>query len=185
MTHLSNDALPLASVARLADPASNVAIATTRLEASTRVHHQGIALTLSHTVLLGHRFAVKVIAQGDALTSWGLPFGRASRAIAPGEYVCNASTLEALRGREIEADLPEHANFVDDMQRYVLEPTTFQPAAQVAPVSTLATFAGYPRYDSEGNLTGVGTRNTVILLGTSSRTATFVRHLETRLRDGS
>ncbi len=185
MTHLSNlsnGALPLTAVARLADPASNVAIATTRLEAGSRVHHQAKTLTLSHTVLLGHRFAVQGIAKGDALTSWGLPFGKASRDIAPGEYVCNVSTLEALRGREIEADLPERANFVDDMQRYVLEPTTFQAAAQVAQVDVPATFAGYPRYDNEGNLTGVGTRNMVILLGTSSRTATFVRHLETRLQ---
>lgn len=183
MTHLSHDALPLTAVARLADPASNVAIATVRLEAGSRVHHQGSTLTLSHTVLLGHRFAVQALAKGDALTSWGLPFGRASRAIASGEYVCNASTLEALRGREIDADLPERANFVDDMQRYVLEPTTFRPATQVAPASTLATFAGYPRYNHDGNLTGVGTRNVVILLGTSARTATFVRHLETRLQE--
>jgi len=186
MTHLSNlanDALLLTAVARLADPASNVAIATTRLEAGTRVRHQGVTLTLSHTVLLGHRFAVQAIAKGEALTSWGLPFGRASRDIAAGEYVCNISTLEALRGREIKADLPAAANFVDDMQRYVLEPTTFRSAAQVAPVDTTATFAGYPRYDHEGNLTGVGTRNTVMLLGTSSRTATFVRHLETRLQE--
>ena len=183
MTHLSNDALPLTAVARLADPASNVAIATMRLEAGTRVHHQGMTLVLSNTVLLGHRFAVQVIAKDEALTSWGLPFGRASRNIAAGEYVCNASTLKALRGRELEADLPEEANFVDDMQRYVLEATTFRPVAQVAPVDTTATFAGYPRYDRQGNLTGVGTRNMVILLGTSSRTATFVRHLETRLQE--
>lgn len=175
--------MPLTSVARLADAASNVAIATMRLEAGTQLHHQGRTFTLSHTVLLGHRFAAQAISKGDALTSWGLPFGQASRDIASGEYVCNASTLEALRGRAIQANLPERANFVDDMQKYVLEPTTFQPASQVAQVDTPATFAGYPRYNQNGNLTGVGTRNVVILLGTSSRTATFVRHLESRLQE--
>jgi altronate dehydratase len=183
MTHYSNKVLPLTAVARLADTVSNVAIATTRLEAGTHVQHQDTTFVLSHTVLLGHRFAVRAIAKGDALTSWGLPFGNASRAIAAGEYVCNASTLEALQGREVEADLPEHANFADDMQRYVLEPTSFRPAAQVPRVDTPATFAGYPRYDQQGTLTGVGTRNVVVLLGTSSRTATFVRQLASRLQE--
>ena len=46
--------------------------------------------TLSHTILEGHRFAVRPIPEGAPLLSWGKTFGRALRDIMPGEYVCNA-----------------------------------------------------------------------------------------------
>ena len=86
-------------VGRLPAPGDNVAIATRRLEAGTRVAYEGSEFTVPHTVLEGHRFAVAPIAEGQDLLSWGLRFGRAIRDIAPGDYACNQKILRVLRER--------------------------------------------------------------------------------------
>ncbi|MDP9486701.1 MAG: hypothetical protein M3Q49_13115, partial [Actinomycetota bacterium] len=64
-------------IGRLPAPGDNVAIATRRLEAGTRVSYEGSEFEIPHTVLEGHRFAVERIGEGEDLLSWGLPFGRA------------------------------------------------------------------------------------------------------------
>ena len=86
-------------VGRLPAPGDNVAMATRRLQAGTRVSYGGSEFTLRHTVLEGHRFAVEPIAEGEDLLSWGLRFGCAIRDIAPGDYACNEKILRVLRER--------------------------------------------------------------------------------------
>jgi altronate dehydratase len=168
---------PLHEVARLAALGDNVAIATRRLESGTRLHDRGVSFGLSHTVLLGHRFAVRPIAAGEALRSWGLPFGIATTDISAGDYVCNDSTLITLRLRSLDAKLPAQANFRDAIVPYTLKRQTFRAARQVAPAARPQSFMGYAR-----GRRGVGTRNTIVVLGTSSRVGGFVRALETRLK---
>ncbi|RIK53447.1 MAG: hypothetical protein DCC57_08250, partial [Chloroflexi bacterium] len=73
----------LHDIARLPLPGDNVAIVTQRVEAGTLIYDQAQRYTLSHTLLEGHRFAVRPIAAGEALLSWELPFGYATRPIAP------------------------------------------------------------------------------------------------------
>ena len=85
-------------VGRLPAPGDNVAMATRRLEAGTRVSYEGSEITVGHTVLEGHRFAVEPIAKGGSAL-WGLRFGRAMRDIAPGDYACNEKILRVLRER--------------------------------------------------------------------------------------
>ena len=119
-------------VARLPAPGDNVAIASRRLEAGTEVVSGSERFRLDHTLLVGHRFARQPINTGAALLSWGLPFGYASRDIAPGTYVCNARILEALRGRNVDFDLPTEANFTDKITPYLLDEARFQPGEQVA-----------------------------------------------------
>ena len=46
-------------VGRLPAPGDNVAMATRRLEAGTRVSYGGSEFEIPHTVLEGHRFAVE------------------------------------------------------------------------------------------------------------------------------
>src|SRR5688500_10494151 len=89
-------------VSRLPAPGDNVAIAVRRLEAGTVLKFSHGLRALTHTVLEGHRFAVKNIAAGDALLSWGLSFGQALCNVAPGDYVCNQSMLDALSVRRVE-----------------------------------------------------------------------------------
>lgn len=165
-------------VARLPAPGDNVAIASRRLEAGSEIISGGERFRLDHTLLEGHRFARQPVDSGAALLSWGLPFGYASRDIAPGTYVCNTRILEALRGRNVDFDLPTEANFTDKITPYLLDEARFQPGEQVARYDEPGTFPGYAR----GGARGVGTRNYIVILGTSSRTAGYARALEERMR---
>ncbi len=165
------------AIARLPAPGDNTAIATRRLEAGDEIEFAGRVYTLAATILEGHRFAVAPIAVDEPLLSWGLPFGRAVCAIAPGEYVCNARTLTSLRGRTLTAVLPDAPNFVDRAIDYHLDAATFQPAPPVAPLADERTFLGFRRSARRG----VGTRNFIILMGASSYSAAFVRALEAEL----
>ncbi len=168
----------LHAIARLPLPGDNVAITTQRLEAGTWIQDQDQRYALSHTLLEGHRFAVRPIQPGEALLSWGLPFGYATRAIDPGEYVCNAGMLDALSGRSIDFALPSSPNFEDHIEPYALDPSRFTPAEQVSRYAEDRTFLGYRRPNGRG----VGTRNFIVLLGTSSRTGSYVKQLEERVR---
>ena len=165
-------------VARLPSPGDNVAIASRRLAAGSEIVTGDARFRLDHTLLEGHRFARQPIDTGAALLSWGLPFGYASRDMRPGTYVCNARILEALRGRNVDFELPTEANFTDKITPYLLDEARFQPGQQVTRHDEPGTFLGYPRGDGRG----VGTRNYVVILGTSSRTAGYARALEDRLR---
>ncbi len=168
----------LAAIARLPMPGDNTAIATRRLEAGELVWLDATPTPLSHTVLEGHRFAVRPIAVGELLLSWRLPFGAATQSIAPGAYVCNAQTLKSLRNRSVAAELPDAPNFVDRAIDYAVDPATFQPAPPTPRVTPAPTFLGYSR----GPARGVGTRNFIVLIGASSATGSFVRALEERLQ---
>jgi altronate dehydratase len=168
----------LESIARLPMPGDNTAIAIQRLEAGELVRLSGKPTPLSHTVLEGHRFAIRRIEPGELLLSWGLPFGAASRTIEVGEYVCNERVLHSLHNRNIVADLPVSANFVDRPIDHAFDPSTFQPAPPVMLTDTHPTFSGYWRSARRG----VGTRNAIVLLGTSSATGSFVRALEAQLQ---
>src|SRR5689334_15846657 len=105
------NSIPFAKAGRLPAEGDNVAIASQLLEAGTTIDYHGQTLTLSHTILVGHRFAVEPIAQGKALLSWGQTFGLALKPILAGEYVCNANVLQELRRRSLQIDLPLEANF--------------------------------------------------------------------------
>jgi altronate dehydratase len=191
-------------VGRLPAPGDNVAMATRRLQAGTRVSRGGSELTVGHTILEGHRFAVEPIAEGEDLLSWGLRFGRAIRDIAPGDYACNEKILRVLRERfrvspergededpEGTSDqgggrvpggqdvaglkLPEEPNFSDaELEPYVIDEEHFRPGEQVPLHDEPRTFMGYRR----GAGRGVGTRNYIVVMGVTSRLTGFVRALE-------
>ena len=162
--------------ARLPAPGDNVAIATRRLEAGTVVADGENGFHLPHTILEGHRFVRTPIPDGARLTSWGLPFGVAVRALEPGEYVCNAKILTALAERGIDFALPAAANFTDTIETFELDETSFRPGRQVEPADSGATFDGFRRSGGRG----VGTRNFVVVLATTSRTNGFVRRVAER-----
>ncbi len=164
--------------ARLPTAGDNVAIATRRLEAGTALAHGDAVLVIDHTVLEGHRFALEPIAAGDHLLSWGLPFGTALRAIAPGEYVCNEKILRALAERDVDFDLPGSANFEDYMERCVLDESAFTPGVQVAQLDEPGTFPGFRRPGRRG----VGTRNFIVVLATTSRASAFASAVAERFR---
>jgi altronate dehydratase len=165
-------------VGRLPLPGDNVAVATRQLDAGTVISYQGQSLTLDYTVMEGHRFAVKAIAPGEPLLSWELPFGLALQYIQPGNYVINKDVLEALQVRSLEFALPATPNFADQVQPYVLDEANFQPAPTLPAYPETRTFLGYRRSQARG----VGTRNMIVLLGTTSRTGSFVKQLAARMQ---
>ncbi|MBP1153968.1 MULTISPECIES: UxaA family hydrolase [unclassified Paenibacillus] len=166
-------------VGRLPLPGDNVAVATRQLDAGTIIYYQGQTLTLDYTVMEGHRFAVKEIAAGDALLSWELPFGVALQSIQPGNYVINKGVLEALSMRSLGFALPATPNFADQVPPFVLDEANFQSAPALPAYPETRTFLGYRRSQARG----VGTRNTIVLLGTTSRTGSYVKQLAARLQD--
>lgn len=174
---MTPEAADLAALARLPREGDNVAIAIRTLAEGTTIWIGGKSCRLRETVLEGHRFAVAPIRAGADLLSWRLPFGRALRDIAVGEYVINTAMLEALRLRQLGHHLPTQPNFADLEVRFHLDEATFRPAPPMDRVAVPRTFLGYDR----GPGRGVGTRNYVVVLGTSSRTASMARQLADRL----
>ena len=161
------------TVARLPVPDDNVAIATQTLEGSTGIRYNGEQFQLSHTILEGHRFAIASISEEAPLLSWGLPFGFATRPIAPGDYVRNQKMIDSLSIRNLPFALPETANFSDKMAPYQLDETEFRSGKQVPRHANERPFLGYQR---PGNR-GVGTRNYIVVMGTTARTSGFARRL--------
>jgi altronate dehydratase len=121
------------------------------------------------------------IRKGDPLLSWGLPFGLAIRDIEPGEYVCNEKMLESLRERSVDLVLPNTHNFIDHRFVYKLDEADFRPGEHGKAVGPARTFQGFRRNERRG----AGTRNYVVVLGTSSRSAGFVRSVAGRFKDVS
>ena len=161
------------TVARLPSPDDNVAIATQTLEGDTHIRYNGQQFQLSHTILEGHRFAIQSISEAAPLLSWGLPFGFATRSIVPGDYVCNQKMIDSLSIRNLPFPLPETPNFSDKMAPYVLDEAEFRPGQQVPRYTNERCFLGYQRPGARG----VGTRNYIVVMGTTARTSGFARRL--------
>lgn len=160
-------------VARLPSPDDNVAIATQTLESGTLIRYNGEQFQLSHTILEGHRFAIASISEAAPLLSWGLPFGFATRSIAPGDYVCNQKMIDSLSIRNLPFALPATPNFNDKMAPYQLDEVEFRPGQQVPRHTNERCFLGYQRPGDRG----VGTRNYIVVMGTTARTSGFARRL--------
>jgi altronate dehydratase len=171
--------IPFEQAGRIPAAGDNVAIASRRVESGATIQGAGAAFTLLHTILEGHRFAIRTIPKGDALLSWGLPFGSALRDIAPGDYICNAKILEALRQRHVDFELPGAPNFADRLVRFQLEEAAFKPGQQVSRHDKQRHFEGFAR----GSRRGVGTRNFIVILGTTSLTASYACLLAERFKD--
>jgi altronate dehydratase len=175
----STQPLDFAQAGRIPAVGDNVAIAVRTLPVGTRLLIRQLVFVFAHTVLEGHRFAIFRIRKGEPLLSWGLPFGLAVRDIEPGEYVCNEKILRVLRERNVEFDLPSAPNFLDHRLPFTLDRANFRPGMQVDSACPKPTFAGFRRNQQRG----VGTRNYIVVLGTSSRTGPFARELCRRFQN--
>ena len=166
-------------VGRLPLDGDNVAIAIQDLAKGMLIDMRSETLSMSHSVLEGHRFAVRHVPAGEPLFSWGMEFGRATRDIEPGEYVCNSEVLHTLRSRRPDLDLPGAANFSDEITPFLFDTASFTPTPPLERTLVADHFKGYDR----GPDRGVGTRNYIVLLGVSSRVSGFIRRLEERCKE--
>jgi len=173
-----SDTVNFSEVGRLPLPGDNVAIATRDLPAGATVTRGDDQFKLSHTVLEGHRFACAPIPAGGDLLSWELPFGIALVDLRPGDYVINEKMLVELRIRNLDFELPAEPNFTDTGAEYVLDEAGFTPGEQVALLKHPGMFQGFDR----GPARGSGTRNCIVILGTTSLTGSFARELAMRFK---
>ena len=163
----------LKEIGRLPDPVDNCAIAIRDLPAGTRVQQGAAQYALSHHILEGHRFAVRAIGEGETLSSWGQRFGIATRDIAAGEYVINEGVQIELKRRELNFELPAEPNFDNHIAPFEFDEASFEPAPPLPRYDHARFFNGYARTGGRG----VGTRNMIVVLGTTSLVAGFVRTL--------
>lgn len=195
--------VPFSLVGRIPLPGDNVAVAVRRVPAGTEVHgtffrpasggasamgvtpdelvQEERTFTIAHTVLEGHRFAVVPVNAGDHLTSWNMPFGVATRPVAPGEYICNPSIIAALRVRRVDFELPDEGNFEDYNPPVPdVDEATYTPGVQVPmyPAADVLSFEGLPRAGGRG----VGTRNYVVVMAMSSRGGSLARSVEAKFK---
>jgi hypothetical protein len=168
-------------VAVLPESGDNCAICRTATPGGT-VIRMGDAppFVLNHTILEGHRFAVRHISPGDKLLSWGLVFGEATASIEPGHYLANSRVLAALRARGL-TDLPASPNFDDLIVPHTIDEAAFVPSPilPLLPGVESETFPGFARSDGRG----IGTRNYIIAIGVSSLAAGYAKALENRVRE--
>ncbi|MGH3099189.1 MAG: UxaA family hydrolase [Streptosporangiales bacterium] len=166
------------NVAILPEQGDNVAIVSRELPAGTVVRMRDRTMTLRHKVLEGHRFVVDPIAEGQPLLSWSTPFARALGDLTPGEYACTPSSLDALRQRGVDGlpDEPTATNL--PLDPYRLDEPMLTVGEQIEPVATPGTFLGYSRAHG-----AAGTRNHVVVVGVTSRSAAFVTELARRFEE--
>ena len=66
-------------------PEDNIAVATAALATGTKLDDAG--LLSRDEIPLGHKVAMRAIAEGEKVLKFGVPIGSAVRAIVPGEHV--------------------------------------------------------------------------------------------------
>jgi hypothetical protein len=68
-------------------PGDNIGIAVRELPAGAEIAIEGGTVRLAQRVDVGHKFALTPLAAGQRVIKYGAPIGRATRALAPGDYV--------------------------------------------------------------------------------------------------
>ena len=68
-------------------PRDNVAVALRPLRAGETVMLDGVELTISRNIAVGHKLAARAIAKDEVIVKYSCPIGTARAAIAPGESV--------------------------------------------------------------------------------------------------
>jgi len=134
----------LSDFAVIVDPADNVAVVKTAVDAGLTLEAPGgRTVTLTGAVTPGHRFATRAIPEGTFVLQYGQPIGT-SRGIAEGDPI----TL-----RNMSNEVPVVRDLPADLH---IAPPDYFPASQVG------TWQGFRRPDGR-----VGTRNFVLIVPTS------------------
>ena len=65
----------------------SVAVALSPIAAGTTITVGKVPITLTTDVAQGHKVALVALSPGDVVRKYGLPIGRATATIAPGDHV--------------------------------------------------------------------------------------------------
>ena len=132
--------------------ADSVAVALVALNAGAELDVEGQRIVLTTDVPAGHKFALRDIAQGEAVIKYGYPIGQAKCDIPMGSHV-HVHNLKTLLSSELSY---EH-----------------HPDVQELEARETVTFMGYPRKDGR-----VGVRNELWILPTVGCVNDVARALE-------
>jgi altronate dehydratase small subunit len=70
---------------------------------------------LSQAIVMGHKAAVRPIAAGESIIKFGIPIGRATRDIAPGEWVhlhnCASFVDERSSSMDLQTGVPSDIRY--------------------------------------------------------------------------
>ncbi|MEZ5401096.1 MAG: altronate dehydratase family protein [Bryobacteraceae bacterium] len=127
----------------LLSPQDNIAVARVPLPAGQHVSVDGVEVTLSSAVPMGHKVALRRIEPGGSVVRYGQVMGRASKAIEPGDWVHTHNVAY------------EELTFEYEF------PTGDLPLPRTPPDAP--TFMGYLRADGR-----VGTRNYIAIVAASN-----------------
>src|SRR5689334_19819705 len=94
----------------------------------------------------------------------------------PGGCRSHLRCVRLLPQRHVDFPIPAEPNFRDYYVQFKLDESKFRPGHQVERYPKPGTFSGFARPGGRG----VGTRNYIAILGTSSRTASYARALAER-----
>src|SRR5438105_20018 len=149
-------AVPLSQVAVHLRPEDNIAVAARNLQPGLEIEDHGGRLTLAGRVGLGHKFALRDIRRGEAVTKYGQIIGFASRDIPAGTHV----HVHNLAADAFERDYA----FCRDCP---------SPPAPAEP----RTWMGYDRGDGR-----YGTRNYIAIISTVNCSASTSKYISDKFR---
>lgn len=147
--------MPAAVDIVLLHPDDSVCIAARRLEAGQNITAGAQGLTLPAAVNMGHKIALRAVAQGDRVLRYGQTIGFATQPIAPGEWVHTHNLAAAAFARDYE---------------FATE-TPPDPSPLVG-----RTFQGYRRADGRA-----GTRNYLAIVSSVNCSATVTKAIARRI----
>ena len=162
----------------LPHPSDNVAIATQDGTVGDSGTTQfGTSIRLNSDVPVGFRIAVEDIECGDNLLSWGNVFGMANCDIQTGEAVYNKASVDAIEvsGRITTTGITE--NFVDYSPKYSSDSICIANPQRIIDSKSAPKFMGYQRDGDRG----IGTRNYIAVVATSSLAASCARLITQRV----
>jgi len=156
-------AAPLSDYAVHLRPQDNIAVATKPIPAGTELHFDGATLKLAAAIKMGHKFAVRPIKEGDAVSKYGQVIGFAGRAIAPGEHV--------------HVHNVKLGSFERDYAHASATPAPLPPPAEYR------TFMGFDRGPGKPDHLRYGTRNYLAVISTVNCSASTSKYIADRVRE--
>jgi altronate hydrolase len=153
---------PLADYAVHLRPGDNVAVARKPIPAGTALRLGGDTVTVAGPIKMGHKFAVRPIAEGDAVHKYGQVIGFAGRPIGVGEHV----HVQNVKLGSFERDYAFCAD----------RPAPLPPPAEVR------TFLGFDRGAGRPDHQRYGTRNYVAIISTVNCSASASKYIAEKVR---
>ena len=156
-------AIPLSEYAVHLRPSDNIAVARRPIPAGTELQIDGTTVKLSGAIKMGHKFAVRPVKEGDAISKYGQVIGFAGRSIGAGEHV--------------HVHNVKLGSFERDYAHATATPGPLPPPAE------FRTFMGFDRGSSKPDHLRYGTRNYVALISTVNCSASVCQQIRERFRD--